>query len=331
MSRPDSNSPSPALPRRSVLKGLAAAPAALAATSGEAFSSTPPVLKNDARFVKADGLITSINAAYSAFIEAGDNYEFGDDAGETIYEAAAERYEQARDVLESYAAELAEKTPKDIGDALVLAKLADFHLLDERVNLYNLKDIAPNALRAILEAHGLAATEETVKSIECKMLAEKAARDATSNLPTNFKPDSVTAGEDIAELRRLSERNVHTLLHSAKLGGVWGTSPECKAANDESDRAIKELFDFGEVVNRKIGNSYTQRDDFVVLGNLILAIDDIYLEELEDEIEFFGSEATVDGHRNRALSKMIELARTAGDSLVREAARWNAENGGANV
>ncbi len=70
MSRFSSNSPETSnLPRRSVLKALAAAPTAVAAASGQVFSS--PLfsdLRHDDRYATAERLIGEVNASYLAGI-----------------------------------------------------------------------------------------------------------------------------------------------------------------------------------------------------------------------------------------------------------------------
>lgn len=325
-----SNSPATSeLPRRTLLKALAASPAAAAAIAADTFSSNRPEFKDDPRFVRADELMRAINAAYDEFLKTTD-YEFGDEAGEARYDAAGDRFDAARDELKSYAEDLASKTPKNLKDALVLAKIADFQLVNDRDIIENLSDVAPNALRAILEAHGVQPTSQTSRSLECEKLAAAIASSGPSATP-NFKPDSVIAGEDIAELRRLSAAHEKAHEDCGKLAGTWGSSPESVAARTQIERSFEELCRFTEAVKQKIGRRYAQRDDFVVLGNLVLAIDTIYVDELNDEVEFFQAAATIDGHRNRALSTMFELARTAGDRLVREAAIWNAEHGDADV
>lgn len=141
------------------------------------------------------------------------------------------------------------------------------------------------------------------------------------------KPDSVVAGEDIAEMRRLSARYLDALSAQCELAD---NDPRLVRACSKTDRCLKQLFDFGELVKSKIGKSYLQRDDFVVLANLVLAIDDIYLEQLNEEQECFGA-GGIDGNRNEVLRFLMERGREDGDRLIAEATAWRLVHGGADV
>ncbi len=134
---------------------------------------------------------------------------------------------------------------------------------------------------------------------------------------SNSKPDDVAAGEAIAEMRRLSKRYAE----AAESG---------KYSFPEAARRHKRLKTFCEKVVAGIGKRYSQRDDFVVWANLILAYDDIYLIQLQDEDELCGSKS-VEAARNNVLRMLLQRAVETGDQLVEKAARWNAQQGGAHV
>jgi hypothetical protein len=210
----------------------------------------------------------------------------------------------AEDAIDALVDRLDPSSSVDLG---IRAKVAEwrYHRREDDLEQDNwIKDL----IRSNLAVAGIPATEKNPFWTN---------RDCPSETPKQcpvYKPDSVTAGEDIAEMRRLSQRYIDAITFE---GGAA-----------DYTRCFGELVAFGKTVLAKIGKGYSQRDDFVVWANLVLAYDDIYLAELEEESVFGGS---IDHNRNHVLKLMFERARETGDQLIVTAQRWNAQQGGANV
>jgi hypothetical protein len=167
-SKDSSHSASPQLPRRSLLKSLAAVPAAVAASTGQAFSA--PLLqlewRHDERFAKVDWLIREINETCVAQHLASSREGELNAAGEDVFKVESEKWFEAQRALEDYAEELAATPPESLLDSLLLAKIADFFLVNDGSNIEGLPPAVGEAMRGVLIAHGIPPTDETAMTIE---------------------------------------------------------------------------------------------------------------------------------------------------------------------
>src|SRR5262245_60221521 len=132
MSRSDSNSPqsSPTLSRRAVLPGIVAVPTALAGATGQAFSQNSSV-SADRRFAKVDRMIRKINDTCVAQSEASDREGERNEDGDDVYEVASDKWFAAQDALVQYADKVASNPSPTVADALVLAKIGDFQIVNQ--------------------------------------------------------------------------------------------------------------------------------------------------------------------------------------------------------
>ncbi len=321
MSRPDSNSPQsfPSLSRRAVLPGIAAAPTVLAAATGQAFSFPKAIGVVDPRLDEFAALADEFHAALTAELDS--TLERSSEE-QTLDE---KRVHDADDAIDAFVSMLDPKLPADLG---IRAKVAEWRYARRDDDLAQDSWIY-DLIQANLAVAGIAPLKESPFRVGYDDTRIKTWVDEPDLTPrSDCKPDSIAAGEDIAELRRLSQRHIEALECEARLDG---NAPQHKETCENTSRCLQDLCDFGETLKSKVARCYSQRDGFVVLGNLVVAIDDVYLEGLEEEVAFFGAEARIEGHRNGVLRTLIELARKDGDKLVREAACWNASQGGANV
>ncbi len=153
-----------------------------------------------------------------------------------------------------YADKLAGKSSKDLIDGLVLAKIANFQLVDDLQDIDNLEDSVPEALRALLTAHGLRPTEKTASSIE----AERLRAEIASKPPRPARtPTSVNAGRLIARIRELGGAYDAAMRHEASIPDDTPASEQAIAATDSRLAELEALRD--EIIAGR--NSYSPRRD----------------------------------------------------------------------
>lgn len=321
MSRQSANSPATSnLPRRAVLKALAAAPTAVAAATGEAFSapSFQVDCRKDERHLKADRLMHEVNASYDVLVAAGEDEL--NDAGGSIYDLIFDRWIAAKDALREYAGELSAKPKIDPTDAVVVARIVDFQLVDDVDDNDSVCDTVPSAIRAVLVAHGISPTDSTAASIESARV--KAERANEPPAPERV-PLTVNAGRVIARLRSLGDAYKSALTIEA---GLEEDTPQMEAAiaatnvhHDELNAMCAEILR-RRPVSEHSPYDFTQRDEFVVWIELMAA----------DRPDLFQG-AFADARCTPVLEAMLARARETGDDLIDHAEYWTASREGRQV
>lgn len=316
MSRSPSHSPkSSPLPRRSILKAIVAGPNSACCCDEQAFSASPVSVDivRDERFVTAERLMEKINSTYNA--------AFGDDDLEHhAYERATKRWRLAKEALSRYGRKLAAKPAKDLIDSLVLAKIADFEIVDEEDN--DIDDIASQAVQALLDVHGVPRTKETASSVA----AVKFQAEISAGPPRQVRPpSSVNAGNLIIRARRLGQA------HDAAIrfeGSIPDDTPQSERAIAVIDRRMAELEELRDeiITGIQTRNPRSPDDRYSMTG-----LDEytVYCELLTAMSPWFWND------EHGAAGAVLLAIRKAGedwsDHCVEQAERWNASQGGANV
>lgn len=316
--------------RRAVLPGIAAAPTALSAATGQAFSS-PSVGSNwrrDPRFAEVDRLICEINATCVAQANASELEDKINDDGENIFDIETEKWIGAEDALVEYADEIAENHPiPTIADALVLAKIADFQVVNLAgdIEITDRERNVPKALRAILAAHGLAPTDHTAMTDQKDELeASIASRDPQP--PVRREPPGLNAGNWVIRIRHLG---LALKTAAACECSLEDGTPEWQKAISEMERLEAELAALRDEFIAAINSYDPKNQDYRYHFNGV--------EEFTIQYEFItafrSSFWTNEAHSDVGpiLRQMQKAGESWGEHFFEQAQRWNASRGGANV
>ena len=236
MSRPESRSRETAnLPRRHFLQAITAVPIAASVPSpGQAFSS---LIASDPRFAEVDRLIREINETCFAQSETSKREGELDDNGDDIHEVATRKWLRALEALGEYADDVAENPAPSPADALVLAKIADFQIINEGKDICidDQERCVPKAIRAVLLAHGIPLTEATAMTVQQDELDALIA-----SRPPEPKglPCGASAGVIIGRIRALGRAYDAAIRRE---GSISDGTPESNAAIAVTDRRLAEL------------------------------------------------------------------------------------------
>ncbi len=317
MSRSTSPETSPFLSRRAVLPSIAAAPTALAAVTGQAFSSPLAAgVAGDPRFAQADRLMAKIVDAEARWCGVSES------KNPRLWKKLNEKWYDARQALEEFETEIVNNPHDPALDAVLFARIANFWMSADGEDGCDELEYYPSFRRAVECSLRAAALE--VAPPRPQRPPRRSEPDSSSPAPTVPTPLPVNAGNAIAQIRRTGAAYRASLAHEA---GCADDTPAMAKAMAVSDRRLDELKTIRNEIFRKrplaehSPYDWCQRDDFIVWMELIAAFDQ----------EFWKESAGIHPDCAPVLRKMVERAKECGDDLVEHAQWWTSKNGCANV
>jgi hypothetical protein len=309
------------LPRRAVLKGAVASPLALAIAAGQVSAGSL-----DPRLAEVDALIREIDRTEEIQYVASQTQGAENDDGENVFEIENAKWYAAREALESYGLALAEQPSRTFGDALVLARIADFWLVTDADHLSDLDLGDYPTVRGAITAHLEAAGVPLYKLPKHRRQENERLAKAIAARPVErTKPWGVNAGNLIAQVQKLGKAYDAAIRREASIPDGTFKSRKAIAVTNQRLTELVALRDEIIAGTNKPFDARSRDDTYNLNQTELLAVWVALIEALRPA--FFEHE--VDDDVLPVLAEMRRAGALWAGTCLEQARRWNA--GGANV